>query len=292
MLLSMTGFGKAQGTLGSTKVDVEINSLNSRFLDLFFSLPEPLEPFEIRVREKIRNKVKRGRVRVRIWMESLPFREDDIRLNLPLLKKLVNELEKVESKKVSLHIDLAQLLRTPGIFEGFMAYTFDESAWDQLEPIIDKAIEELLKSQKKEGKKLEKEITSRLNNIESLVGKIEKLKDVEIEKQKEKAREILVETVESDPETDQRISQELAYWAMKLDVAEEIARIRAHLQQFREIVKSRETLKGRKLEFLCQELHREATTLSQKSFSPNIVSLTIGMREEIERIREQVRNVV
>ncbi len=289
----MTGFGKAQGTVGSHRIDIEISTLNSRFLDVFFSIPESLEPFEVKLREKIKNRLRRGRVRVRIWLENSANPENDLNLNIPFLQKVVDELGKVKSKDLQLTLDLGQVLRMPGVLEGFFSIKLDENAWKEIEPVVDAALDSLIDSQKKEGAKLEKEITKRLRNIEKLIKKIEELKDIEIEKQKEKAKELLKDTLEeNNPETDQRLQQELTYWAMKLDVSEEIARIRSHISQFKQIIKSKEELKGRKLEFLCQELHREATTLSQKSFSPEIITMTIEIREEIERIREQVRNVV
>ncbi len=288
MIRSMTGFGRAQEDVENFKLTVEVVSLNSRFLDLHIYLPECLEHMEGDIRSVVQSSISRGLVKVRVKIDRPP--DFKVRINTTLLKGIVEEIQK--SVKGNYTIDLASLLSLPGVLVREEDIKFDNR--EKVMEVLKRALEEMIKSREIEGEKIKKDVITRLRNIKKHLKKVEQLKEVEIERRKEKVRESfekLKEEVGDDPQFVNRISSELVFWANKLDVNEEISRIRAHIKNIENILKNSREPVGRKLDFYAQELHREITTLSNKSVDVNLINHTILMREEVERIKEQVRNI-
>ncbi len=260
--------------------------MNSRFLDLFITLPPGLDSYELDIRRRISREIPRGRLTIKVRLEPIGPTNPGFAINekafIEVAKK-INELSKRAG--IGGHFDPVSLLKVPGVLlvkEEEIPKHVVPKLWE----VLDRALKRLNKSLREEGRKLEREIKGRLNNISKKVREIQKLKKEEVKIEKHKFIETLRAMGENQNQ-DERLVQIL----QRLDVAEEITRLKSHLKAIREIIKSRATIKGRKLEFYCQELHREVTTLSQKSVLPEIVNLTVEMREEIERIKEQVRNI-
>jgi uncharacterized protein (TIGR00255 family) len=287
MLLSMTGYGEAQRVVSDFRIAVEIFSLNSRFLEIFVTLPEGLESQELELRKRISKAIPRGRITVRIRVEPTGERGGYLNINraafLSLLKDLRSLLKEAD---IPQNFDPAALLRIPGVLNLGWDGPFPEKLQSALWKVLEEAIKKLKRSLREEGKKLEKEILERLDNIKRALREIQKLKKVEMKEERKKLVDVL-SLEEGDSVDEERLLQMLS----RFDISEEITRLKSHMKAIEKVIKSRSSPKGRKLEFYCQELHREATTLSHKSILPKIVDLSVEMREEIERIREQVRNI-
>lgn len=281
----MTGYGESQEEIDSYRVGVEILSLNSRFLDIFVTLPPSLESFELDIRRKIAREIPRGRLTVKIRLEPVGPIKSELTINDDAFFGIVNHIRTLANKSgLREDFDPVSILRIPGVL-----YLNEDEIPGKVLPklwkLLDKAILRLNKSLREEGKKLEREIKERVALLGKYLKEIKRYKREEIVSEKKKYKEIISQGETQLPE--ERLVQLLA----RLDVTEEITRIKSHLRAINKIIFSQAPVKGRKLEFFCQELHREATTLSQKSIHPEIINLTVEMREEIERIKEQVRNI-
>jgi len=281
----MTGYGESEGEIDSYRVGVEILSLNSRFLDIFVTLPPSLESYELDLRRRIARSIPRGRLTVKVRLEPIGPIKPILRINEDAFLDIVNRLRKLAGKSgLKKDFDPISLLRIPGVL-----YLKEEEIPEKVLPtlwkLVDKALQHLNKSLREEGKKLEREIRERVKLLGNYLKEVQKYKKEELATERGKYREIL--TQGETQITEEKLVQLLS----RLDVTEEVARIKSHLTAIRKILASNAPVKGRKLEFYCQELHREVTTLSQKSVRPEIVNLIVEMREEVERIKEQVRNI-
>ena len=290
MIRSMTGFGRAQDDIENFKITVEAVSLNSRFLDLHVYLPECIEHLENDIRKRVRDKISRGLVKIKVKVEKLPTYSEKLEINTDLLNSILENLKKNVKGKYT--VDVAKLLDLPGVIKREDAEKLEDSG--KVMELVDRAIDEMIKSRETEGEKIRADIKAKLENLTKYLKKVEQLKEQEIERRKQKIRESFEELKEElgdDPQLDNRLSTELVYWANKLDVNEEISRIKAHIHNIDEILNNSKDPVGRKLDFYSQELHREITTLSNKSVDVDVIKYTILMREEVEKIKEQVRNV-
>ena len=290
MIRSMTGFGRAQDDIENFKITVEAVSLNSRFLDLHVYLPECIEHLENDIRKRVRDKISRGLVKIKVKVEKLPTYSEKLEINTDLLNSILENLKKNVKGKYT--VDVAKLLDLPGVIKREDAEKLEDSG--KVMELVDRAIDEMIRSRETEGEKIRADIKAKLENLTKYLKKVEQLKEQEIERRKQKIRESFEELKEElgdDPQLDNRLSTELVYWANKLDVNEEISRIKAHIHNIDEILNNSKDPVGRKLDFYSQELHREITTLSNKSVDVDVIKYTILMREEVEKIKEQVRNV-
>ena len=290
MIRSMTGFGRTQDDIENFKITVEAVSLNSRFLDLHVYLPECIEHLENEIRKRVRNKISRGLVKVKVKVEKLPTYTEKIEINTELLNSILNSLK--SKVKGEYTVDLAKLLDLPGIIKRQETEKLENTG--KVIELVDRAIDEMIKSREMEGEKIKADVKAKLENLSKYLGKVEEQKGQEIERRKQKIKESFEELrkeLSDDSQLDNRLSTELVYWANKLDVNEEISRIKAHIHNISEILRNSKDPVGRKLDFYTQELHREITTLSNKSVDVNVIKYTILMREEVEKIKEQVRNI-
>ncbi len=290
MIRSMTGFGRAQDDIENFKITVEIVSLNSRFLDLHVYLPDCIDHLETPIRNLVKSKLSRGLVKIKVKIDKLPTYQPEIEVNTGAINKLIRTIEtEVEG---NYQIDISGLLNIPGIIQREETEKLEDDG--KIFDLIGSALNEMIKSREIEGEKIRQDLEKRLKNISTYLEKVEELKEIEIEKRKEKIRESFDELkneLEEDSQLENRLSTELVYWANKLDVNEEITRIKAHVKNMLEIINNSKEPVGRKLDFYSQELHREITTLSNKSVDVDVIHYTILMREEVERIKEQVRNI-
>lgn len=290
MIRSMTGFGRAHDDIENFKITVEIISLNSRFLDLHVYLPDCIDHLETPIRNLVRSKISRGLVKIKVKIDKLPTYQPEIEVNTEILNKLISTIE--NKVKGNYRIDLSGLLKIPGVIQREELEKLEDDG--KIFELVTTALNEMIKSREIEGEKIKQDLEKRLGNIAKYLKKVEELKEIEIEKRKEKIRESFAELkneLEEDSQLENRLSTELVYWANKLDVNEEISRIKAHLKNMLEIINNSKEPVGRKLDFYSQELHREIATLSNKSVDVDVIHYTILMREEVERIKEQVRNI-
>jgi uncharacterized protein (TIGR00255 family) len=292
MIKSMTGVGRAEAILHpwKTKVCVEIRSLNHKYLEQALRLPTSLVSYEDEIRDLIKAKIPRGYIQVAISMEeSTPM--PTLTLDDALLKNYLNLIKKLKEKaNLSGELDLNMVLTFPGIIKTDKIEKATEQIWQQVKKVLNQALNRLIVMKKKEGATLAKDMRQRIVNIMKAVAAIEKRVPKRLQERRNNLMEQLKELkVNSDPK---RVWEEVAYIAERLDISEECVRLRSHCTMFRNCLNEAVTDGlGKKLDFILQEMLREADTLSAKARDLFISQRVIAVKGEIEKLKEQVRNV-
>ena len=289
MIYSMTGYGRGTAVKKSTTAEVELKSINSRFLEVFLKLPALLSDREYELSEIVRSKIKRGKINAVVQFKR-NGNGDPVKVNKTKLMDYISQVQKIKrTAKIKEEIKLEHILANRDIISS-SDVTITEEEFNLVKKALNKSIGELLKMKKNEGKELMKDLTKRIKTINTRVGSIEKEFKKSVNNYFEKLKErVSVLTKETDLD-DQRLKLELAIIADKADLTEECVRLKSHLKFFIESM-SNEPEPGRKLNFLCQELNRETNTISAKSISTSITHKAVLIKEEIEKIREQIQNI-
>jgi len=289
MIQSMTGFGKANAEKNNISVEVEIKSVNSRFLEVFVKLPPVLSDREYDIREVLRSKIKRGKINVVIHLNRNG--ENDLsKFNKQRLESYITLLNKIKrTAKLNDNIKLDHILSNRDIISS-SENTLTETEFNFVKKVLRQAIDQFLNMRKDEGKELAKDLTKRIKLIGKMVESIEKKFKSSVTAHFDKLKERLESLTKESEIDEQRLSLELAVMADKADVTEECVRLKSHLKFFIESLEKQND-PGRKLNFLCQELNRETNTISSKSISTFITHKAILIKEEIEKIREQIQNI-
>lgn len=288
----MTGYGRGSVSGADFSVSVDLKTVNNRFLDVHLRLGSELSSLESVVKRRISARLSRGRVDATITFERTS--EVAYELNRPLIAGYVNAMREIQREfKIGGELDINVLARVPGALQPARD-GLDENMVAGVERAIDEAIDELQRMREQEGEALRKEMRERLEKIETLVPVIEGLASGLVDSYRIRLQKRIGEIlnregqlVELDPA---RISQEVAYLADRSDVSEELTRLRSHLSQFREALDSTSEV-GKMLDFLLQELNREANTTLAKSTDLSIKEAALGIKAEVEKLREQVQNV-
>ncbi len=290
MIYSMTGFGCGVKKQNSTSFETEIKSLNSRFLDLSIKLPKIIQTKELEIRELIKNNINRGKVSVAIHIKKDGVEDEFLNFNKENLQgivKLLNEIR--EASNIEEKLTLSQVLEFQG---SFLA---DDSEDEEIDMELIKeslllAIDDLKSMRREEGISLANDLTNRINKIKELVEKIETEGKESVVQYFQKLKDRAKQLVNEVAEFNDRFEMELALLAEKYDITEECVRLKSHLEIFRNTLNNGEEA-GRKLNFICQEMNREANTINSKTVSSNIAHYGIGIKEELEKIREQIQNI-
>jgi uncharacterized protein (TIGR00255 family) len=290
MISSMTGFGAADGTIGDARASVEIRTVNHRFFSPNLKLPAAFSRWEGEIREILRQKIARGHVTLTARFDRAVGTGpviDEVRLAqyAATLKEL--------NKKHGLggEVDLATILRLPDVV-GAQTEEVDSGAGDALAAIVNKAVDNLILMRRAEGSQLAAFLVERVAAVESRLARIEQRAPIRLKEHHERIRRAVSELIGGAGADPQRIAQEIAILADKMDVAEELDRFRSHLAAFRETAQSRTAEPvGKRLGFILQEMLREANTVGSKASDAQIQEDVIATKEELERIREQVENL-
>lgn len=289
---SMTGFGRGQISGENFTVSVELKTVNNRFLDMNLRLSQELQPLEADLKRLISSRLSRGRVEINLQYEKL----GDVvyELNRPLISGYLSALKEMQVEfSLTGEPDLNMIARLPNVLQT-KKDELDESFADAVKKAFETALNELENMREVEGKSLKDELSFRLAEIEIELPKIEAESAEVAEEYRERLTKRINEFLaksDSQIELDQaRLAQEIAYLAEKSDISEELARLRAHIEQFRAIM-TEENDVGKRLDFLTQELNREANTISSKSNNLKVKESALTVKSEIEKIREQVQNV-
>ena len=290
MIVSMTGFGKGRSGNKNLSVEAEVKSVNSRYLDISLRIPSSLMNKDYDIKEFIKSKVKRGKVSASIQIKRNGLEEENLALDSDKLKSYLSLLKSIKkAAKISEKVKLEHLLINKEILIS-NNFIISDVEFNMVKDALDQALAEMITMKRKEGKELSKDLHKRIENIES------KLKDVEqeaaqsVQEYFNKFKEKIKTLIENIAQYSDRLELELAIIAEKAEITEECVRLRSHLKFF---INSLETddEPGRKLNFLCQEMNREANTISSKTVSTSITHSTVFIREEIEKIREQIQNI-
>lgn len=290
MLFSMTGYGRGTTSNKNISIEAEVKSINSRYLDIYFRLPSSLQSKEYELREVIKSKLKRGKVTTIIQIKSSGKDADVPVLSKDKLKALIGFLKDIKkaariNEKIKLdHLLSFKELYLPDEFE------FGEAEFVLVKEALDKAVKDLLKMKKNEGGELAKDLVARIKSIEEKVNAIENESMKSVNEYFSILKERIKSLIEDVTQYNDRLELELAVIAEKSDITEECVRLKSHLKFFLESIEKEEE-PGRKLNFICQEMNREANTISSKSLATEITRNAVLIKEEIERIREQIQNI-
>jgi uncharacterized protein (TIGR00255 family) len=290
---SMTGFGRGSVTGDNFSVAVEIKTVNNRYLDIHLRLSQELSPLEMTIRKTISGRLSRGRVDLNINFERTAAAAYEV--NRPLIAGYIKTLRDIQTEfNLSGDVDINTLTRLPGALASTRE-GLDESVTASVERALNQAIDDLERMRAVEGAALADEMRMRLANIEAAVPTIEGaaagLVDAYRQRLQKRITELLARGGNQNIELDAgRLSQEVAYLADRSDISEELARLRSHLEQFRSAVNADGEV-GKRLDFLLQELNREANTVLSKSTEVSIKEAGLVIKAEVEKLREQVQNV-
>lgn len=290
MISSMTGFGKGSAQNEYFSIETEIKSVNSRYLEISLKLPKNLQNKEYEFRELLRNRLKRGKIILNVQLKRIGAAEGKLSLSKENLEYALGFLKQLKKEaKITDKITLNHLLTFQDLFgEETSGETEDEFLLAL--KAIETALEELMIMRKKEGDELSKDLRNRIISIRDTVIKIEALSKTSVneyyEKLKERAKQLLGDMALSS----ERMEMELALLVDKSDITEECVRLNSHLKFFLENLDNSAEV-GRKLNFLCQEINREANTIGSKTLSTEVSHYTVFIKEELERIREQIQNI-
>lgn len=287
MTHSMTAFARAQTGVDGLMLTWELRSVNHRFLEVQFRLPEQLRALEHGLRERARKQLKRGKIDCTLRLERSGG-GNNIELNRPMLLQILAVLEQIRLDAPELGPpNPMDLLRWPGVM-GDNASLDDDSLSKQINDLFEAALTELIAHRHREGEQLNSTINQRLDDIDTIVGEIKVLTKTIGREVQRKLKDRLSElATHVDPA---RLEQEVALLAQRADIAEELDRLRIHVEEARGNLRSPEP-QGRRLDFLTQELNREANTLGSKSVLPQTSQKSVDLKVIIEQIREQVQNV-
>jgi len=284
----MTGFGKATGTFQSKKISIELRSLNSKSLDLNTRIPSFYKELDPIIRKMISKEVGRGKVDFSLNFDNVST-ENKSSINQELAKSYYNELKELsESLGEKTEDYLSLILRMPEIYTS-PTEELSEEEKEVVLRIAKEAIDNLNHFRRKEGEDLEREFTERLNDIQTLLNDVPKYEQERIDIIRERMKKGL-EDIESGSYDDNRFEQEMIFYIEKLDVAEEKMRLSNHLTYFSETMKLDQS--GKKLGFIGQEIGREINTLGSKSNHAEMQKLVIGMKDNLEKIKEQILNTL
>jgi uncharacterized protein (TIGR00255 family) len=290
MIRSMTGFGVGTLQKDDLVIEAEIKSLNSKFLELSIRSPKSLNSKEFELRDIIKEKVKRGKVSLSIFIRKEGSDNKQISFDKNGLKEALSILEELKlHSKVDDEISLSHLLNFQNMFIGEATINPDED-FHIVKSAVDLAIKSLMEMKLKEGKELYIDIVERIKNIDETASKIENMAKDTTLNYFEKIRDRAKNLIEDLGTYDDRLNIELALLSEKYDVTEECVRMHSHTKMFIDIMENSEDA-GKKLNFLCQEINREANTINSKSVSTEISYSALFMKEELEKIREQIQNI-
>jgi uncharacterized protein (TIGR00255 family) len=291
MIASMTGYGRGEASGKGITIAVELRSVNSRFLEVATRLPRSLSLRENEIKELIRRKIARGKVNVLATVDRANDGELPLRINASATRayyKLLVDLKK--AVKLREAVKLEHLLRFSEVIEQQELEHTDDEEWDIFQEALDASLDELNVMRRNEGGELQRDLRSRLTILDQRLEEIERLSRGQVPLERMRLRERVKQLMEDESIDEGRLELEIALLSDRLDVTEECVRFRSHNKFFLEAIEDHEPA-GRKLNFLVQEMNREANTIGSKSSSSDIAHLVVNVKEELEKIREQLQNI-
>ena len=291
MIYSMTGYGKAVCELPNKKVTIEIKSLNSKQLDLSTRLPTLYREKELEVRSDISAAIVRGKVDFSIFIDST-VAEHVAQLNRPVIEAYYKQLSGITNDLGETgHSDLMRIIMMLPESVKTEVQQLDEAEWQQVHEALLTTINNLIAFRRQEGASLDKDLRTRINAISNYLKEVPKFETQRVEKIRQRIQSNLDELVGKENVDQNRLEQELIFYIEKLDINEEKVRLANHLKYFLETM-DKEDQGGKKLGFIAQEIGREINTLGSKANDADMQRLVIQMKDELEKIKEQVLNVL
>jgi len=287
----MTGFGKAEVVTKNIRCTAEVTSFNNRYLELSVKLPRQLSSLEAQLRDLVGDRVSRGKVSVYIGYDEIGANTAKYHINVDAIKAYYSQLKEIQKKlKISGKVEIKDILAIPESYGASSESIDEKKIWPIVEKAADKALSQMSLMRSKEGSALSNDMAKRIDIIEKLLAQVEAESKTVVEKMREKLNKRIEEILQSSSIDQTRLEQEVAFFADKSDITEECTRFASHNEQFKNALQLKEPV-GKKLNFLLQEMNREANTIASKSSELSIAKTTLVMKEEIEKLREQVQNV-
>lgn len=290
MVKSMTGYGRAEGSVGTRKFTIEIRTLNSKQLDLNLRMPSIYKEKEMALRKYFTNHLVRGKVDVTIYYEAGAV-EKKVTINKGLMESYYNDLKDVAGNINQKDVDyMSMMMRIPDILKPERE-ELDENEWKEVSKLIEEAVEKLNEYRVTEGEQMGNDFKERVETIISLYGELEEPLRLRVEKIKDRIKNNLDELIPADKIDPNRFEQELIYYLEKLDISEERVRLKSNCSYFLEVL-ANGTSQGKKLGFIGQEIGREINTMGSKANDSDVQKVVVKMKDELEKIKEQVLNVL
>ena len=290
MLHSMTAFGRGEAGADGYRFTVELRTLNHRFCDVRIKLPRKYSDFEEDIKKKVSSEFSRGRIEVSVLADDTLDKVQHLTVDTELAKTYKRLLLFLQ-EELGLEGDLR--LESLLNFRDLFAFQEDEEsrgkAWSVVETALDQAVSGCLLMRQEEGEAIASDLNGRLNQLEALTGEVETRAPFVVEDIRDRLQKRIQDLLETELD-ETRLAQEVAFFAEKSDITEEVVRFQSHIQQFRDLLEASGS-RGRQLEFLLQEMHREVNTIGSKANDLEIAQKVIQMKTELERLREQLQNV-
>ncbi|MDU4018517.1 MAG: YicC/YloC family endoribonuclease [Finegoldia magna] len=288
---SMTGFGSSSLELEDCSIDIEIKSVNNRYLDFNFSMPSYLNFMLEDMKSLIKNKLKRGRVEVYIKIKKYQLSVDSVDINYELAQKIKEKLDSL-NQKLDMKSDIS--VRDLVKYDDVMTFTYkdldNEFLHDNILKVLDEAVNKIYSMRSIEGDNLREDLSTNLSKIEDQISKISSLTENSVKEYRENLFNKISELLDEEKIDKDRMYLEVALMADKADINEELKRFDSHIVQFKSAMDMKDCI-GRKLDFIIQEMNREINTISSKSNDESISVCVIEVKSLIEKLREQVQNI-
>lgn len=291
MIRSMTGYGKASLIVEGREYQVEIKSVNHRYLDINIKMPRTLGYLEETIKKQISEKIKRGKIDVFITFENNSQEGKDIKINKELAKIYINQLKELaQEENISSNIEVIDIAKFPDILTIKIEQE-DEKIKNEILQVTKDATDKIIEMKNIEGQKIAQDLLSRIGKIENKIEEISKKSTGLIEEYVVKLEKRIKEILKTEEIDKSRLAQEVVIYADKCSVEEEITRLKSHIYQFKNLIADNNETIGKKLDFIIQEMNRETNTIGSKANNLEITNGVIDIKTELEDIREQTQNI-
>ena len=290
MIKSMTGYGKSSLSINSREYQVEIKTVNHKYIDVNIKMPRIISYLEEDVRKLVVSRIKRGKVDIQISFENYSQDGNDVKINTELAQIYIQSLRKLaEAENLSSNIEVTEITKLPDVLT--IKSNLDENETkEELLQVVNEAIDKLIQMRKVEGEKISKDILDKITRIEQKNEEIFGLSTGLIEEYVVKLEARVKELLKTEELDKSRLMQEVVIYADKCSVEEEVTRLRSHIYQLRYLINSEEPI-GKKMDFLIQEMNRETNTIGSKAKNLEITNIVVYIKTILEDIREQIQNI-
>lgn len=291
MIRSMTGYGRCESERDGHKINLEISSVNHRYCDLNVRLPRVLNPLEDQIRKYVKGYIGRGKVDVNLYYSSMNEEDVEVVINEPVCAAFVHKLREMGTTLgIKDNVGLAELMSLNDLISIHKKTVDIDKVWELLEDVLKVALEQLLVMREVEGNALKVDLKEKGNFIKEVVEKLEAVSPKVVEQYKQKLEERLEKLTIQGNLDEARLATEVALFADKCAIDEELTRLKSHVAQLEAILDEGGQV-GRKLDFLMQEMNREANTIASKANDYTVTSYAVELKTEIEKMREQIQNL-
>ena len=292
MIRSMTGYGKQSLSIEGREYQIEIKSVNHRYLDINIKMPKTLSYLEDTIKKEISEKIKRGKIDVFITFENNSQEGKNIKINKELAKLYINQLKELaQEEKISSNIEVIEIAKFPDILT-IKVDEEDEKIKQEIMQTTQEATSKIIEMKNIEGEKIAQDLLQRISNIENKIMEISEKSTGLIQEYVVKLEKRIQEILKTEEIDKSRLAQEVVIYADKCSIEEEITRLKSHIYQFKNLISNNENETiGKKLDFIIQEMNRETNTIGSKANNLEITNGVIDIKTELEDIREQIQNI-